>query len=137
MMLRNHQAGNPLGKQIQETFDYQWKNLPEGKALPSDRQWMSEISGRLCEFTGLPREWFSGKHICDVGCGSGRWAYGFTQLGIRKITVVDASAQGIQDTVDLIRPTKCLFESLRIIPEIPTSLLKEPLMLLLPVGIWP
>ncbi len=45
----------------------------------------------------LPREYFRGKTVLDVGCGSGRWTYAMASLGAR-VVAVDFSDAAVQIT---------------------------------------
>lgn len=90
-------------QQTLASFEYQWKNLPTGAALPSDAKFMQQVKSQICEMTALPPEWFPGKKIIDIGCGIGRFTYGLLSLGA-EVTSCDASASAIQSTIELCKP---------------------------------
>ena len=84
--LVRHLAGDriqdwPIVRATRDSFDYQWRNLPEGEAMPSNPAWKSEVGKTICRFADFPEEWFIGKKVMDAGCGLGRWTYGFGTLG--------------------------------------------------------
>jgi len=87
----------PLYKRAKETlesFDYQWKNLSEGAYLLSDDEWRENVSDHILEELELGREEISGRRVLDAGCGNGRWAYGFMELGC-EVHGFDPSEHGV------------------------------------------
>jgi 2-polyprenyl-3-methyl-5-hydroxy-6-metoxy-1,4-benzoquinol methylase len=89
-----------LAAQTRESFDYQWSDFHEGVAMPSDTAWMQDIAARVCQLSGLPREWFAGKHVADIGCGAGRWSYGMLSMGAH-VTACDQSESALKRTREL------------------------------------
>lgn len=84
--------------QTQESFAYQWANLSEGHYLLSDPWFKANVARILSEEEiQIKPDWFRDKEVLDAGCGNGRWAYGFAQLGAR-LTVVDANPVAIEAT---------------------------------------
>jgi SAM-dependent methyltransferase len=79
------------GSQTKESFDYQWREIPEGEWMPSNPEFLTQATEYLQEFTQIPRDWFIGKNILDAGCGSGRWTYAMNRLGAN-VTSFDQSA---------------------------------------------
>jgi 2-polyprenyl-3-methyl-5-hydroxy-6-metoxy-1,4-benzoquinol methylase len=77
-------------EQTKASFDYQWAKLPSGKALPDDPQFRADLANIICRYCGLEPQWFKGKNVIDVGCGSGRFTYGLLSLGAR-VTACDQS----------------------------------------------
>lgn len=73
------------------SFDYQWTHLPQGEGLLSDARFKENVVRILTEEElCIHPTWFLGKRILDVGCGNGRWTYGFLKLEA-EVTSVDAS----------------------------------------------
>jgi SAM-dependent methyltransferase len=91
----NHLLRASTGEQTKSSFDYQWREVPEGEAMPSNREFLEKTPEVLIERTALPREWFKGKKVLDAGCGSGRWTYGFLKLGA-EVTAIDQSKGGLE-----------------------------------------
>ncbi len=89
-------------QQTHASFDYQWRYLNYGNALPDDNNFMNELSDHICELTQLDSKWFNNKHILDMGCGSGRYTYGFLQLG-GMVDAVDYTEWGIKRTAELCK----------------------------------
>lgn len=83
--------------QTQEAFASQWTNLKAGNYLLTD-PWFKENVDRILseEEIQIKPEWFKGKEILDVGCGNGRWSYGFAKLGAN-ITAVDINQVAVQE----------------------------------------
>ncbi|MBI2170539.1 MAG: class I SAM-dependent methyltransferase [Chloroflexi bacterium] len=85
-----------LERQTRASFEYQWKNLPVGRGLLSDQRFRDRVKGiipsqELCVDPG----WLKGRDVIDVGCGNGRWTYGFLELGAR-VTAFDQSPSAIE-----------------------------------------
>jgi len=89
-------------EQTKNSFDYQWQNMEDGAALPSDSLFMKDITNHICTITGTPANWFSGKKIIDVGCGIGRFSYGLLSLGA-EVTACDQSSWALQRTQELCK----------------------------------
>ena len=90
--------------QTQEAFDHQWKHLSEGLYLLSDPWFKANVSRILSEEEMQIRaEWFRGKEVLDAGCGNGRWAFGFAELGAN-VTAVDINQVAVEETRKAIEP---------------------------------
>ena len=77
-----------------KSFDYQWKHLSEAPYLLSDEKWRENVSSYIMDELESTREDLYGKRVLDAGCGNGRWAYGFVQLGC-EVFVFDTSDSGV------------------------------------------
>jgi SAM-dependent methyltransferase len=88
----------PIFQQTRDSFDYQWRKLPEGHAMPSSDAWRASAPDDVAKFTDLPKEWFGGKKVMDAGCGQGRWSYAFGKLGVGKLVSFDISTGGVERT---------------------------------------
>jgi SAM-dependent methyltransferase len=97
------QRRSTLATQTKASFDFQWERMPSGSALPSDAAFMDGLEAHICELTALPREWFAGKRVVDIGCGLGRYSYGFLKLGA-SVTSCDQSEAALRRTAELCRP---------------------------------
>ncbi len=87
-------------KQTHSSFNYQWKDFNFGAEMSSDKIRTGEIEKYICKITDTPESWFKGKSILDVGCGSGRYSYGFLKMGA-KVHSIDISEWGIKRTKEL------------------------------------
>lgn len=85
------------GSQTRGSFDFQWKTIPEGEAMPSNPEFLRQTTDMILERTRLSRDWFKGKKVLDAGCGSGRWTYGLLELGAH-VTAIDQSEGGLEQT---------------------------------------
>lgn len=92
-----------LGAQTKASFSFQWEHMPTGAALPSDPAFMAGLEDHICAITRLPREWFAGKRIVDIGCGIGRYSVGFLKLGA-SVTSCDQSEAALRRTAELCAP---------------------------------
>ena len=92
-----------LAGQTRDSFSYQWEHMPTGRALPSDPSFMAGIENHICTITRLPREWFAGKRVIDVGCGIGRYSYGFLKMHA-EVTACDQSEAALRRTAELCAP---------------------------------
>ena len=79
------------------SFDWQWKALPDGAAMPSNAAFLDTIPQQIQQFCDLPASWFPGKRVIDVGCGLGRWSHGLASMGAT-VTSFDQSDAGIEAT---------------------------------------
>jgi 2-polyprenyl-3-methyl-5-hydroxy-6-metoxy-1,4-benzoquinol methylase len=84
-----------------ESFNYQWQNLPDSKYLLTDEEWRKNVDSYILDELGVTKEWIRGKTVIDVGCGGGRWTYGFVKLGC-KVTATDVSDGPCESTKDSV-----------------------------------
>ena len=88
--------------QTREAFAFQWENLKSGQYLLSDPWFRNNVDDILVNQEMLiQKEWFADKQVLDVGCGSGRWSYGFAKLGA-SVTAVDVSSVALKDTQEAL-----------------------------------
>lgn len=92
----------PSVKQTKASFDFQWADVPTGHAMLADPAFRAEATSFVCQFTGLPADWFPGKRVIDVGCGNGRYSWALCQLGATVLSL-DQSEHGLQSTADACR----------------------------------
>jgi SAM-dependent methyltransferase len=93
----------PIVRQTRSSFNYQWRNLPEGQAMLSNPEFRARVPTQISELADLPKEWFTGKRVMDAGCGQGRWTYGFGQLGVGTCVSVDISEAGVSRTREVAK----------------------------------
>jgi SAM-dependent methyltransferase len=87
-----------LRSQTLASFDYQWRELPEGEALASDEWFVENVAPIISEqLLCLRADWFQGKRVLDAGCGIGRWAVGLLQLGC-EVVATDFSEHAVERT---------------------------------------
>jgi SAM-dependent methyltransferase len=98
-----HERRTGLETQTRASFDFQWEHMSTGRALPSDAAFMSQVDERLTQMLQLPREWFRGKRMVDIGCGIGRYSYGLLKLGA-SVTACDQSEAALKRTAELCSP---------------------------------
>jgi SAM-dependent methyltransferase len=89
----------PMVRQTKESFDFQWAEIPVGRYMLESSEFRKEATGYVCEFTGLPPEWFKGKTVIDAGCGLGRYSWALCRLGARVLSL-DQSDHGLQRTAE-------------------------------------
>jgi SAM-dependent methyltransferase len=78
-------------KQTLASFDWQWRELPEGGALLTEPWFREHVDSIIAEeLLCVSRDWFSGRAVLDAGCGNGRWTIGLLRLGCQ-VCAVDAS----------------------------------------------
>ncbi len=83
--------------QTRESFDYQWRSLPDGAYLDTDARFVETAPEQLAAFAGLAPEWFAGKRVLDAGCGRGRWSHALCRLGAQ-VTAIDQSEAAVEAT---------------------------------------
>lgn len=86
-------------QQTLESFDYQWRQLPEGKSLRGNAAFENEAMNLLEQYTGLSSDWFKGKKVLDAGSGNGRWSLVLCRAGA-DVTAVDYSDHGVNATTE-------------------------------------
>lgn len=84
-------------RETSDSFNYQWGAITEGHSLRSDPVFLRRCRELVCRYTGMSPEWFAGKAVLDAGCGNGRWAATFCDLGA-KVTAFDLSEHGVAET---------------------------------------
>ena len=78
-------------KQTLASFDWQWRELPDGGALLAEPWFREHVDAILSEeLLCVSRDWFPGRMVLDAGCGNGRWTIGLLKLGCN-VCAVDAS----------------------------------------------
>jgi 2-polyprenyl-3-methyl-5-hydroxy-6-metoxy-1,4-benzoquinol methylase len=83
----------PKSKEESDTinsFNYQWTHLSDSKYLLTDESWRENVDKYILDELSITKEDIANKTVIDVGCGGGRWSYGFAKLGC-KVTSVDIS----------------------------------------------
>ena len=83
----------PKSKEESDTinsFNYQWTHLSDSKYLLTDESWRENVDQYILDELSITKEEIKNKTVIDVGCGGGRWSYGFAKLGC-KVTSVDIS----------------------------------------------
>jgi 2-polyprenyl-3-methyl-5-hydroxy-6-metoxy-1,4-benzoquinol methylase len=80
-------------RQTQQAFDFEHRRYRDARYLrigpdQVDR-WLQDVQA--------PREFFPGRTVLDVGCGTGRWTYAMASLGAL-VTAVDVSEAAVQTT---------------------------------------
>lgn len=84
--------------QTRDSFDFQWGEIPSGRHMMDNESFRKEAVSNVLSYTQLPAEWFRGKKIADVGCGSGRYSWALCMLGAN-VTSFDQSDRGLDAAV--------------------------------------
>lgn len=92
----------PMVSETLSSFDFQWDKIPQGRFMLENAQFRADAPGYVCEFTSLPREWFPGKKVVDVGCGQGRHSWALCKLGATVLSL-DQSEHGLDRTRNACR----------------------------------
>lgn len=87
----------PFGEQSRGSFDFQWNQLPESRYTLTNEEFRTEVVDLVLKYTGLDKDWFQGKSVIDVGCGSGRFSWALSELGADVLSV-DQSEHGLAAT---------------------------------------
>ncbi len=96
-------ADKKIIEQTKDSFDYQWEHIQEGVFLPSDIHFITHVQETICEYLGgIDSSSLNGKKVADVGCGLGRFTYGFLQMGC-EVTAMDQSEHGLEDVKELCK----------------------------------
>ena len=72
------------------SFNYQWSHLSDSKYLLTNESWRENVDQYILDELSITNEEIKNKTVIDVGCGGGRWSYGFAKLGC-KVTSLDIS----------------------------------------------
>jgi SAM-dependent methyltransferase len=72
-----------LEQQTRDAFDFEHRRFQRAQYLRISAQlvddWLRDVQ--------LPKEYFAGRVVLDVGCGSGRWTYAMAMLGANVVAV--------------------------------------------------
>ncbi len=70
-------------EQVRSAFEFEHRRYRAARYLRISPKlidaWLADVQ--------LPREYFKGRTVLDVGCGSGRWTYAMASLGARVVSV--------------------------------------------------
>ena len=70
-------------EQVRSAFDFEHRRYRAARYLRISHElidtWLADVQ--------LPREYFKGRTVLDVGCGSGRWTYAMASLDARVVAV--------------------------------------------------
>lgn len=70
-------------EQVRGAFEFEHRRYRAARYLRISPElinaWLADVQ--------LPREYFQGRTVLDVGCGSGRWTYAMASLGARVVSV--------------------------------------------------
>jgi len=98
------QALDLAALQTKDAFARQWDEFREGMYLGSDPWFKANVARIISREELLIRpEWFKGKAVLDAGCGNGRWAIGFAELGVH-VTAVDLNSNAVEETRKALAP---------------------------------
>ena len=85
-------------RQVQAAFDFEHRRFQAARYLRISTalidHWLADVQ--------LPKEYFQGLTVLDLGCGSGRWTYAMSSLGAR-VVAVDFCDAAVQVTRDVTR----------------------------------
>jgi len=85
-------------EQTRAAFDFEHRRYQQARYLRITpdliEAWLAEVR--------LPRDYFKGGTVLDVGCGTGRWTYALASLGA-KVVAVDVSDAAVEITSEVIR----------------------------------
>ena len=116
---------NALRRQTLASFDYQWRELPDGGALLTDDWFLANVERILSEeLLGLRRDWFPNRTVLDAGAGNGRWTVGLLRLGCR-VLAVDYSSHALERVRDNVARL-CTEEQASRLETAPVDLLAPP-----------
>lgn len=80
-------------QQVRRSFNLEHARFSSSRHL----HFSPQLVDQWLEHIQLPREYFKGKLVLDVGCGSGRWTYALALLGAR-VVAVDLTEEGVEIT---------------------------------------
>ena len=85
-------------RQVQAAFDFEHRRFQAARYLRISSalidNWLADVQ--------LPKEYFQGLTVLDLGCGSGRWTYAMASLGAR-VVAVDFCDAAVQVTREVTR----------------------------------
>lgn len=84
----------PITYRTRESFDYQWKDSPDGNWTETRPELKLREPRLVVEYTNLPKDWFEGKKVLDAGCGSGRFSWAMASMGAG-VHALDQSEAGV------------------------------------------
>lgn len=80
-------------RDTRRAFDFEHRRFEDARYLRLSPALVDDWLADVC----LPAEFFRGRRVLDVGCGSGRWTYAMALLGAR-VTAVDFCEGAVEMT---------------------------------------
>ncbi len=93
---------SPAEEQARQAFEFEHRRFDTAQYLRIGPQlvenWLADVR--------LPPDFFRGKRVLDVGCGSGRWTYALASLGaeVTAVDITDAAVEITREVADRLPP---------------------------------
>jgi 2-polyprenyl-3-methyl-5-hydroxy-6-metoxy-1,4-benzoquinol methylase len=107
--------GNSTINDTIKSFNYQWTNLKDSQYILNDEKWKNNVENYILDEISITRDQIKNKTVIDVGCGGGRWTYGFAKLGC-KVTAVDVSEGPVKITKEFVPSAEVIISDLFDLP---------------------
>ena len=105
---------SPGERQVRSVFDFEHRRFEAARYLRISPalvdEWLADVQ--------LPADYFRGRRVLDVGCGSGRWTYAMASLGAQVVAVdfCDAAVEMTRKVTKNVRAVTVIQASLWNLP---------------------
>jgi 2-polyprenyl-3-methyl-5-hydroxy-6-metoxy-1,4-benzoquinol methylase len=90
--------------------------LTDSQNILNNEKWKNNVEEYILDELSISRDQIKNKTVIDVGCGGGRWTYGFAKLGCN-VTAVDVSEGPVKITKGFVPTAEVLVSNLFELPE--------------------
>lgn len=91
--------------------------MKDSQYILNDERWKNNVEEYILDELSMTREELRNKTVIDVGCGGGRWTYGFAKLDCT-VTAVDISEGPIKITKEFVPTAEVIISDIFDLPEI-------------------
>jgi 2-polyprenyl-3-methyl-5-hydroxy-6-metoxy-1,4-benzoquinol methylase len=114
MSIRENRKKTIKNRIVEDTiksFDYQWTHLSDSQYILNDENWKKNVDEYILDEISISKDQIKSKTVIDIGCGGGRWTYGFAKLGCT-VTAVDVSEGPARITKEFVPTAEVIVSDL-------------------------
>jgi 2-polyprenyl-3-methyl-5-hydroxy-6-metoxy-1,4-benzoquinol methylase len=90
--------------------------LKDSQYILNNNSWKENVDKYILDELSVKRDQIMNKTVIDVGCGGGRWTFGFDKLGC-KVTAVDVSEGPVKITKEFVPKAEVMISNLFDLPK--------------------
>ncbi|MGN6350941.1 MAG: class I SAM-dependent methyltransferase [Candidatus Nitrosocosmicus sp.] len=89
--------------------------MKDSQYILNDDRWKNSVEEYILDELSITKDQIKDKTVIDVGCGGGRWTYGFAKLGCN-VTATDVSEGPIKITKEFVPTAETIVSDLFELP---------------------